>query len=123
HNIREQITEACKELEFEYIHFEEFFLVDDDSVKDSVLYEVTNLYTALEFIVKSNLKPIVKLNIDYFERFNNNREKIEEYIRRSIHNKLIFIKTNYGLKYLSTWSFELGGTDFVDNFEYFEIIT
>ncbi|NLY44848.1 MAG: helix-turn-helix domain-containing protein [Tissierella sp.] len=123
HNIREQITEACKELEFEYIHFEEFFLVDDDSVKDSVLYEVTNLYTALEFIVKSNLKPIVKLNIDYFERFNNNREKIEEYIRRSIHNKLIFIKTNYGLKYLSTWSFELGGTNFVDNFEYFEIIT
>ncbi len=122
-DIRQQITKACKELEFEYIHFEEFFLVDDGSFKDSVLYEVANLYTALEFIKNSNLKPIVKLNMAHLERFNNDGEKIEEYIKSSIHKKLIFIQNRYGLEYLSTWSFELGGTNLVDDFDYFKIIT
>lgn len=123
HNIRKQITEACRELEFEYIHFEQFFLVKDDSFKDSVLYEVTELYTNLEFIRKLNLKPIVRLNLDYIEKLNVDGDQVKEYVEKSIRNRLDFIQTKDGLECLSKWSFELSANNTLNLQEYFRIIS
>lgn len=122
HNIRKQITEVCRELEFEYIHFEQFFLVKDQSFKDSILYEVTDLYTNLEFIRKLNLKPIVKLDLDSIEKFNVERYEILEYIEKGIRNRLDFIQKKNGLEYLSTWSFEISSDNTQDELEYFKIL-
>ena len=122
HNIRKQITEACRELEFEYIHFEQFFLVKDQSFKDSILYEVTDLYTNLEFIRKLNLKPIVKLDLDSIEKFNGERYEILEYIEKGIRNRLDFIQKKNGLEYLSIWSFEISSDNTQDELEYFKIL-
>ncbi len=123
HNIRKQITEACRELEFEYIHFEQFFLVKDDSFKDSVLYEVTELYTNLEFIRKLNLKPIVRLNLDYIEKLDVDGDQVKEYVEKSIRNRLDFIQTKDGLECLSKWSFELSANNTLNLQEYFRIIS
>ena len=122
HNIRKQITEACRELEFEYIHFEQFFLVKDQSFKDSILYEVTDLYTNLEFIRKLNLKPIVKLDLDSIEKFNGERYEILEYIEKGIRNRLDFIQKKNGLEYLSTWSFEISSDNTQNEVEYLKIL-
>ena len=122
HNIRKQISEVSREIEFKYIHFEKFFLVGDDNFKDGILVELSNLYTNLELIRKLNLNPIVKLDLDYLERFEDNKERIIEYIQKSIGDKLDFIKTQYGIEYLSRWGFELSGTNLEDNFDYFEMI-
>lgn len=120
HNIRNQITEACRELDFEYIHFEQFFLEKDYSFKDSILYEITELHTNLEFVKSLNLKPIVKLDMDSLERLNSERESVIDYMDKSIHKKLDFIQTQYGLDYLTTWSFELNGTNLENQFEFLE---
>lgn len=109
-------------MEFEYIHFEQFFLVKDQSFKDSILYEVTDLYTNLEFIRKLNLKPIVKLDLDSIEKFNGERYEILEYIEKGIRNRLDFIQKKNGLEYLSTWSFEISSDNTQNEVEYLKIL-
>lgn len=119
YNTRKQITEACRELEFEYIHFEQFFLVKDESFKDSVLYEVADLFANLEFISKLNLKPIVKLNLDHIAKISGGREYFDDYLEKNIRNRLDFIQRKDGMEYISTWSFEISGIDTENQCEYF----
>lgn len=122
-NVRKQLVQACKELDFEYIHFEQFFTDDDRLLKNSILFEINHWHVSFDLIRNLGLKPIVKIDVDYcINKFHGDRLRIIEYINNCISKKLNFIKTQHGLQFLSTWSFELSGNNLLLEFEYIEIL-
>ena len=122
-NVKRQLIQACKELDFEYIHFEQFFADDDKLLGNSILFEINDWHLSLDFIKNLGLKPIVKIDIDYYlDKFDRDRLKIIENINTDISEKLKFIKTQNGLEFLSTWSFEVSGKSLHIDFEYIEIL-
>lgn len=122
-NVRKQLVQACKELDFEYIHFEQFFTDDDRLFKNSILFEINDWHVSFDLIRNLGLKPIVKIDVDYcINKFHGDRLRIIEYINNCISKKLNFIKTQHGLQFLSTWSFELSGNNLLLEFEYVEIL-
>lgn len=122
-NVRKQLIKACKELDFEYIHFEQFFRDDDNLFKNSILFEINHWHMSHDLIRNLALKPIVKIDVDYcIDKFHGDRLRIVEYINNSISKKLNLIKIQHGLEFLSTWSFELSGNNLLLEFEYIEIL-
>lgn len=121
-NVKKQLIQACKELDFEYIHFEQFF-TDDNLLENNVLFEINDWHLSFEFIRNLALKPIVKIDLDYYlDKFGGDRLRVIDNINNSISKKLNFIKTQHGLDFLATWKFELSGSKLDIDFEYIKII-
>ncbi len=121
HIIRKQLSEVCNEINFEYIHFEKFFLEEDKSFKDNILLEFEELINSLDFIRSLNLKPIVRIDIDYYiKKIKVDSGEILGRLKTDICKKLDTIVTQYGVKYLRSWHFEINGTILNENFNILE---